>query len=169
MTVDRLRIAERPRRALGLSLGLALALTAPGCIDLMGADARYVEREEKHFAVSGTPDVRPATIDGAIEIRSWDKPDVHVVVEKRGATREAIDAIDVQTEQTGNSVSVEARVPDSHHFGSHFNNFRSAKLIVSVPEHANVIARSGDGSIDAERLAGRLEFRSGDGSIRGRD
>jgi Toastrack DUF4097 len=171
MRVNHVSAANGPgRRRAALYFGFAVAFAAAGCIDVIGADAnKYVEREDKHFAVSGTPDVRLATFDGAIEIRSWDKADVHVVVEKRGASKEAVDTIEVQTQHSGNSVTVEARVPKSDGFDIHFNNFRSAKLIVSVPEHANIVARSGDGSIDAERVTGRVELRSGDGAIRARD
>jgi hypothetical protein len=134
------------------------------------ADAgKYVERVDKQFAVSGTPDLTLSTFDGSIEVRAWDKPEVQVVIEKRGATKEAVDTIEIQTEQNGNQVSVTARVPKSESFGIHFNNFRSAKLIVSAPANANIAARSGDGSIDVERITGRFELRSGDGSIRGRD
>ena len=57
----------------------------PGCVDIVGADLnKYVERDEKHFAVSGKPDVALTTFDGSIEIRPWDKADVQVVIEKRG-------------------------------------------------------------------------------------
>src|SRR6185503_19169234 len=42
-----------------------------------------------------------------------------------------------------------------------------ARLIVLVPASSDVGAKSGDGSIDIERITGRLQLRSGDGSIRG--
>ena len=38
-----------------------------------------------------------------------------------------------------------------------------------MPASADLMARSGDGSIDVERITGRVELRSGDGSIRARD
>ena len=37
-----------------------------------------------------------------------------------------------------------------------------------MPASSDVAAKSGDGSIDIERIAGRVQLRSGDGSIRGR-
>ena len=40
---------------------------------------------------------------------------------------------------------------------------------MSAPAASDVAARSGDGSIDVERITGRLELKSGDGSIHGRD
>lgn len=152
------------------ALALAALLATAGCIDLIGADSgKYVERETKHFTTSGTPDLNLDTFDGGIEIRAWDKPDVEVVIEKRAVTKEAAATIEIRSDQRGNQVTVEAKVPKSSGFGLHFNYSRSARLIVSAPASSNLLARSGDGSITVERITGRLELRSGDGSIRGRD
>ena len=109
-----------------------------------------------------------STFDGSIEIRPWDKPDVQVVVEKRGHDKEDVAAIDVQASQNGNRVEV--TVSEPKHLGGfniHFGN-RSAKLIISLPASSDVTAKSGDGSIDIEQVAGRVQLRSGDGNIRGR-
>jgi len=129
----------------------------------------YVERDEKHFAVSGKPDIALATFDGAIEIRPWDKADVQVVIEKRGRDKETVSAIDVKAEQHGDRIEISVTEPKRDHSGFrfHFDN-RSARLIVSVPAASDVTARSGDGSIDIERISGHVQLRSGDGSIHGR-
>jgi DUF4097 and DUF4098 domain-containing protein YvlB len=151
---------------------LAVALAGPACVDMVGADlGKYVERDEKHFSVAGKPDVALSTFDGSIEIRTWDKPDVQVVVEKRGRDKDDVAAIEVNAVQTGDHVEVTVTEPKNRGaggFGIHFNNFRSAKLIVSLPASSDVAARSGDGSIDIERVTGRMQLRSGDGSIQGR-
>ena len=151
---------------------LAVVLAGPGCVDIVGADlGRFTDRDEKRFTVSGTPDVTVGTFDGSIEIRPWDRPEVEVVIEKHGSSKAVTDAIEVHAEHDGNRVIVEARAPDArgHGFGLHFNVSRSAKLIVSLPRSSNVVAKSGDGSIDIERVEGRLQLRSGDGSIRAND
>ena len=61
-----------------------------GCTVTLDSSRRSA-RDEKRFTVTGTPTVHLTTFDGAIEIQSWDKPDVLVEVEKRGATKEAVD------------------------------------------------------------------------------
>jgi DUF4097 and DUF4098 domain-containing protein YvlB len=151
---------------------LAALLAGPGCVEIVGADlGKYVERDEKHFPVAGKPDVTLSTFDGSIEIRPWDKPDVQVVVEKRGRDKDDVAAFEIHTAQTGNHVEVTVNEPKNHGFGGfsfHFNNFRSAKLIVSLPASSDIAARSGDGSIDIERVTGRVQLRSGDGRIHGR-
>jgi DUF4097 and DUF4098 domain-containing protein YvlB len=147
---------------------LAALLAAPGCVDIVGADLnKYVERDEKHFSVSGRPDVAVTTFDGSIEIRPWDQPDVQVVIEKRGRDHDDVAQIDVKAEQHGNRVEITVVEPKRDRIGFHFNS-RSARLIVSLPAASDVSAKSGDGSIDVERVTGRVQLRSGDGRIRGR-
>ena len=163
-------LSVRSVKGLALPAVLAALLAAPGCVDIVGADLNtYVERDEKHFAVSGKPDVALTTFDGSIEIRPWDKPDVQVVIEKRGRDKDDVAAIEVKAEQRGNHIEISITEPRRDHLGFNlrFTN-RSAKLIVSVPASSDVAAKSGDGSIDIERVAGHVQLRSGDGSIRGR-
>ena len=154
------------RVAAAVSL-LTTLLAGVGCVII--GDARYVEREERRFSTTGKPEVALSTFDGAIEVRAWDRPEVLVVVEKRAVNKEAAASIDVHTEQAGNRLVVDVRTPKDVGFGFHGNNSRSAKLIVTVPTSADVAAKSGDGSIDVERVAGKLELRSADGSIHGRE
>jgi DUF4097 and DUF4098 domain-containing protein YvlB len=149
---------------------LVVVLAASGCVDIVGArvDGKYVEREEKRFQVSGKPQVDLLTFDGSIEIRPWDKSEVEIIIEKRGADKNAIAEIEVTATQEGNRINVEAKRP-RREMGFHFGSSPSAKLIVSLPVSSDVGARSGDGSIDIERVTGKVELRSGDGSIHARD
>jgi len=137
-----------------------------GCI-VSGADGRYVEREEKRFSVDGKPDLKLSTKDGSIEIRSWDGPDVLVVIEKHAIGKETAAAIVVSSAQDGNHISVD--VKERRLSGLFFGGLGTAKLIVSVPAASDVQATTGDGSIDFEGVRGTVSLRSGDGSIRARN
>lgn len=148
---------------------LAVLAVASGCVVHVDTEGQIV-RDEKRFTVTGTPDIRIATFDGAIEVQSWDSPDVLIEIEKRGPTKEAVEALQIVASQDGSRIELEVKRPRSETFsGIGFQRTASARLIVSVPRQANLIARSGDGSIRVERLAGRLELRTGDGSIRAMD
>ena len=149
---------------------LAVCLSAPllsaGCVNISGADlGRFVQRDEKRFTVEGKPEVVLVTFDGSIEIRSWDRPGVLVVVERRAATQAAAEAIEVLSAQQGNRVSVEVKMPAGRLFGLNWLGGRSASLVVSVPAASDVRASSGDGSIDLAHVNGTIALRSGDGSI----
>ena len=153
-------------RLLGAAAALGVLLAGPACV-VIGADqARYVEREEKRFAVTGKPDVSLSTFDGSIEIRTSDRPEVLVTIEKRAFNKEAASRIDVHAEQNGNHIVIDVRLPKVAHVFAFGFSSTSARLIVTMPASADVHASSGDGSIDVERLNGALDLRSGDGSIR---
>ena len=148
-------------------LALSALLACSGCVLDATVEYKVVEQEHKHFTVAGRPEVSLRTFDGSIEVRPSDKSDVDVTIEKRGPTKESLDDLIVEASQSGNRVSVEVRSKRTG--GWHFGLSPNAKLIVSVPASADLEARSGDGSIDVERVNGRVELSSGDGSIRARD
>lgn len=148
---------------------LVLVVAGPACVVIGGDQARYVEREDKRFPVAGKPDVSLSTFDGSIEIRVSDRPEVLVTIEKHAWNKNAAARMDVHTEQEGNHIVVDVRLPKAAHvFGFGFAN-TTAKLIVTVPASADVHAASGDGAIDVERVTGAVNLRSGDGSIHGRN
>lgn len=151
-----------------LALAGVLPFSLAGCVvvDSQG----HITREEKRFTVTGTPDLRLTTFDGAIEIRSGDAKYILVEIEKRGPTKEAIDELKVETKQDGDRIEVEVKKPA--HEVVFFGVGRmspTAKLIVTMPRDGNVLAKSGDGSIRIEHVHGRLELKTGDGSIRATD
>jgi putative adhesin len=154
------------RRFFLLSASLVPALTlAVGCVNVSGSDTGwFTQRDEKRFSVDGKPEVVLSTFDGSIEIRSWDRPDVLVVVEKHAANQSAAGTIEVLSAQQGNRVSVEVKSRGSHMFGWWMGG-GSARLIVSVPQSADIRAASGDGHIDLDRVNGTIVLRSGDGRI----
>jgi Putative adhesin len=149
-------------RAFAVLPAAALLTACEVALDSQG----HTVHEEKRFTVSATPEVRLTTFDGSIDIRSWDKAEVLVEIEKHGPTEEAIAQLQVTSQQDGNRVEVEVKKPagSGEFFG--FGRYSpSAKLIVTLPQQSNVVARSGDGSIRAGHVRGRLELRTGDGSI----
>jgi DUF4097 and DUF4098 domain-containing protein YvlB len=154
-------------RLASLALTVAAITVGPACVEIVGSP-RYTEREEKRFPVSGQPDVSLSTFNGSIEVRPSERSEVTVTIERRAWSKEAAAQIEVRAEQTGNRVVVDVRMPKGVHMLG-FNQSASANLIVSLPAASDVQARSGDGSIDIERVTGTVDLRSGDGSINGRD
>jgi hypothetical protein len=145
---------------------MALSAALAGC-SVQVQSRNYAAREEKRFTVRGAPEVTLSTFDGSIEVRSWDRDEVLVEIEKTGASQEQVDGITVVAEQEGDRVRVEARQPAA---GWELVGVeRGARLVATLPERCNLLARSSDGSLQAERLTGRIELRSGDGSVRAID
>jgi DUF4097 and DUF4098 domain-containing protein YvlB len=128
----------------------------------------HITREEKRYTVSGLPDLKLTTFDGAIEVHGGDARTVVVEIEKRGPSQEGVDQLRVEAKQDGNHIEIEVKRPAREivFFGG---SRPTAKLIVTMPREGNLTAKSGDGSIRIEDIHGRLDVRTGDGSIRGRD
>jgi hypothetical protein len=143
-----------------------LALTLSACsinVDSQG----HIERDDKRFTVEGTPDLDLSTFDGAIEVRGWDRNEVTVTIEKRAQEKEDLARIVVTTEQKGSRITVDARSPGSGTYvGIGVFISPMAKIIVNAPRSSNVTARSGDGSITLDRITGKLEVKTSDGSIK---
>jgi len=160
------QLAGGPASLVRAALFVTVAFGAPGCVLSVDHEGT-IEREEKRFTVQKIAELHLYTFDGAIEVRSWDKPEVVVQIEKRGEDKEAVSKIEVLSEQKGDWLQVEARHTLKKQFVT-FGVFHnpSARLIANVPRQTNLIIRTGDGSIVVERVDGKAEIRTADGSIR---
>jgi DUF4097 and DUF4098 domain-containing protein YvlB len=151
------------------AIAVGLALASGACTVTVDSHSEIV-RQEKRFTVDGRADVRVTTFDGAIEIQSWDKPDVMIEIEKRGPTKAALEELEISAEQKGRVIELEVKRPREESFsGIGLHRTATARLIVNVPRDTDIRARSGDGSIRIERINGRIDLRTGDGSIRASD
>jgi hypothetical protein len=153
--------------------GVCLIPLAAAAACTVRVDSRdFSAVEVKHFTVdASTPDLTLTTFDGAIDIRGWDRSEVRIEVEKRGSEKAMLDQIEVTAEQKGNQISLEARRPESkkYAFGMLETVSRRAKLTASVPSGSNLTLSTGNGNITIERVKGRIELRTGDGTINGLD
>jgi hypothetical protein len=141
---------------------------APACVVSVDHEGT-IERLDKRFTVDKdkAADLHLYSFDGAIEVRSWDRPEVLVQVEKRGQDKDVVSKIEILSEQKDGKILVEARYSGRTGFVS-FGVYHSpsARLVASVPRNINLVLRTSDGSVLVERVKGRTEIRTGDGSIR---
>jgi DUF4097 and DUF4098 domain-containing protein YvlB len=156
---------HRPALAAG-AVFLASTLVA-GCevnLNTEGLSAR----DTRTFKVTGQPDVVLDTFDGAIEVHSWDRNEVEIEIEKRAMEQSLIDEMKIEVEQQGNRIVLKVIGPTRTQFrgvtlGMHISP--TARLRVAMPRAANLNARSGDGSIRAESLDGKIVLQTTDGSV----
>ena len=146
---------------------LVVAASAACSIDVRGNEAST--REEKRFTVSATDpvDLKIQTFDGTIAVRSWDKNEVLVEIERRGPDQSAAEALTVTQTQEGNRIVIEAPSPRNQRnvvsFGSWVS--QSVNFTVIAPRRLTLEARTGDGLIEAHDLQGTIDMNSGDGRI----
>ncbi len=152
---------------LRVSTAAAVAATLGACEVNLGTEG-LTAREKRTFQVSGQPDVTLETFDGSIEIHSWDRDEVEVEVEKRGMEQSVLDQITIEAEQQGDTIVLRVLGPtraESRGMTIGIHIATAARLYVAVPRRLLLQARTGDGSIRAEDLAGRVVLDTGDGSI----
>jgi hypothetical protein len=150
---------------------LLLAVTAlAGCEVNLNSEG-IVSRDTKTFTVTANPEIELGTFDGSIEIRSWDRNEVEVEIEKRAMEQSLVDAMEVTADQQGNKVVVNVAAPPRRddfggvQIGVHFSP--SARLRVVVPRNSSLTALSRDGSITIEEVSGKISVTTNDGSVRG--
>jgi DUF4097 and DUF4098 domain-containing protein YvlB len=174
-------MAERsPLNVPSFAVLLGLAVSIGACDVAINSNAGiYTAREEKQFAVTGRPDLTLGTFDGSIEIKTWDRPEVVVQIEKRAGDKALAEAILIKVEQSGDRIRVDVprppttlsrtglRVGGGSAFFGRIGS--SARLTASVPHACEVTARTGDGTIVVEGVTGRLDLQTADGSIKGRE
>lgn len=146
---------------------LALAGAAAGCVINMDGE-QVVVRDEHRFTVGAGAAVTLETFDGSVTVRSWDRPEVVVEVQKRGPDRETAEALEVTATQDGSQVRVEAPAPrvESEFVGIGNVSGPSVSYEVSVPREVALTVNTRDGSIAVTGIEGAVDLRSGDGSIR---
>lgn len=146
-------------------LPVLMGAASAACVDISAGEARLIESVEKRFNVAGTPSLSVRNFDGSIEVSTWDRPEVLVVVEKYAADRASSDRMIVTTEQAGDRITVDVRgnsEPGLHvDFGS-----RHARITISAPATVQLDAATGDGRVEVRDVNGDIKARTGDGSIR---
>lgn len=148
---------------------LACAAVAPvvaGCV--VHVDSGGVSsREQLHFVVEGRPVVDLSTFDGTIEVRSWSKSEVLVLVDSRASSKELLRSIDVSGSSQDSHVVVKVVTRDDPNAWDIPTGgmSRSARMVATVPADSEVRIHSGDGSVRVERVHGVIDARTEDGRI----
>src|SRR5262249_17248204 len=94
-------------RVLAIAIGFAAVVASSACVISVDANA-YIERSEQRFEAPSVVELHLTTFDGSIEVRTWDRPEVLVTVEKRGQTKGAVSHIDVRSDRKDRRIDVEA-------------------------------------------------------------
>jgi hypothetical protein len=147
-----------------------IAASAAACsIDLQGQET--IAREERTLETDGgPPHVVVSTFDGAIDVRSWDRAEVLVQIERRAANRTEAAALNVRTEAAAGRLVIEAPDPRTGRGDGaiQFGSWRSPSVnfVVTVPRRATVQANSGDGAVAVRDVTGPVAVKTADGAVR---
>jgi hypothetical protein len=144
----------------GLRLGMACA-----ALLTVAATAPRVKAEEvvKSYTVSGRANVRVDTNDGSVRVTTGDNKQVEFRVEYQGY--ELGKTLRVDSRQDGDKVELTARI--TGHWGfSWGKNTRGLHIEVRMPREADLQVETGDGSVQADSINGKVNVHTGDGSVK---
>jgi DUF4097 and DUF4098 domain-containing protein YvlB len=132
----------------------------------VGAAATPARADEwsKTYQVNGRADLRVTTSDGDVTVSGADQNQIDARVTTQGWKVGSND-VQVIESQSGNSVSIEVRVPHWNwsFFGGSHN--RSVRVELRVPRELALNVRTSDGNVTASGVSGKIEFDTGDGNV----
>jgi hypothetical protein len=137
---------------------------APFLAVLLLASLAAAQDWSQSFEVKGSPEVVLKTNDGHITVRTWNQPRVEA---RLIATGYKSSDYEVRPRQTGDRVEVEIHKRQDI-FRWDWGN-RTFRLEVTMPAKGSLEADTRDGHVDLSGIAGKVQVRTGDGHIRGRD
>lgn len=143
------------------------ARLAAVCLVVVGTAALSpttpAEEWSKSYNVSGRAQVRIDTNDGAVRVITGDSQQVDFRVIYQGF--ELNKNLHVDSRQDGDSVQISARVAGG--WGWSWRKIQhSLQIEVRAPRNADFRIDSGDGSVETQKIDGRLRVHTGDGSVR---
>ena len=134
----------------------AVALGAPACVVNVDHEGT-IERVEKRFAVDKIARPAPLHLRWRIEVRSWDRPEVLVQIEKRGQDKDAVAKIEILSEQKDNRISGRSPAHRPHRLC----RLRRVPFAERAADRERAhgtrtwSVRTGDGNVMVERVNGR--------------
>jgi hypothetical protein len=115
----------------------------------------------KNYTVSGRANVRIDTNDGGVRVSTSDTKTVEFRVEYEGYELDR--NLHIETRQNGDQVELVARV--TGHWGFSWGTHgRRLRIEVRMPKDADLNAHTGDGSVEANSINGKVTVQTGDGS-----
>jgi len=133
-----------------------------GVAMLAGAAMGRAEEVAKTYPVSGHVKMRVETDDGAVRVSTGDIKQVEIRVVYSGYKLDK--DLRVNMEQNGDTVEVLAKT--SGGWGWHWGaNHTALRVEVHMPKDADLYARTGDGSVEADSISGNVDVTTGDGHI----
>jgi hypothetical protein len=118
---------------------------------------------EKLFTVSDGGKVIVDAEAGTIEIKSWERKEVRIVVEVDGSDSR-VNKYTVQFKQEGNTVTVTGKVRDNSFFKWHVGNL-DARYTIFTPKEFSAEVNTSGGDVDVADLNGKMDIETSGGNI----
>jgi DUF4097 and DUF4098 domain-containing protein YvlB len=145
---------------------LTAAIALMGISATLAAAPARADEWKKSYQVNGRASLYVTTGDGDVTVTGGDQKQIDAEVTSDGY-RIGPNDVQVVESQNGDHVSIEVKFP---HMNWHmFSGHRSLRVNLRVPREVDLDVRTGDGSITASSVSGKLQFDSGDGNVSAND
>jgi len=121
--------------------------------------AEVTETVERTVSLAADGRVQVEGINGSIQVRAWDRNEVHVVAHKKASDAEALAEIEVDINSSGDRVSIESELPGG------WGKNASVSYEISVPAAAAAEIESVNGSISIQGVTGGIDVEAVNGSV----
>lgn len=121
-------------------------------------------RYEKVFTVKEGGLVKVDADAGSVDIDSWDKNEVSVVVEIEGSDSRVGKYV-VDFDQDGNTVYIKGKIRDRSFFHWNFGNI-SAHYTIFTPKKFSCDVKTSGGTIDTKNITGKTDLVTSGGDVR---
>lgn len=130
----------------------------------MSAATARADDWSKTYSISNHADLVVQTDDGDVNIVSADQKQIAAHVTTEGYKIGPND-VRIDENQSGDHVTISVKTPKMNM--NFFGGFhRAVHVQVTVPRELDLEVSTGDGSVTAQPVSGRIHLRSGDGAIR---
>jgi Putative adhesin len=136
---------------------MALALLASALF----AASVHADEYTRTYPVANRANVRVDTNDGSVTVTAGDVQQVEFRVEYQGYVLDK--SVQIDSHQNGDQIELTARIPVRFFVSLGFT--RRLHIEVRMPKDADLLVRTGDGSIKANGVSGSVDLRSSDGAI----
>ncbi len=119
---------------------------------------------EKQFSVSEGGKIYVEADEGTVEIKSWDKKEVSIVVDIDGSDSRA-GKYSVDFKQDGNTVSVIGKLRDKSFFHWHMGNL-NVRYTIMTPRKFSAEVKTSGGDVEIAKLEGQIDLSTSGGNMR---
>ena len=149
------------KRFLSTAFLAAAAATSGGCfVEEAATAARDHYEETLEFRPGGT--FRLENTNGKVVVEGWDRDTVSIEAEKGAPSRRMLDDIEIDIEQTGDLIEVKTRLSRRR---SLFGARGKVDYMIRVPENAQVEVETVNGTVQVDRVRGRVNASTINGSV----
>lgn len=156
-------------------LGMALLAAASGCNEELnfrntGNQSRFERTVALRLALDGSDTLDVLSKSGAISVMGADVTDCNLVAKivaqapSEGEARELAEQVDIVGQPAGSTLRIRSKEPDQPN-----NRWVAVNYTITIPRRMNIRCDSSYGWLDVSHIEGRLDARSGNGSIIARD